>query len=123
MMSEPPGGADICTLAPPYPPCGGARFEGGRVPHLNSDRSPLVRIEVVDHLPDGRLVGRVESPHETVFVINGENLPADAKPYFAELEGVMREGIDSHMWERNLLPPPEEEEAPGEEETPDEGVA
>lgn len=87
------------------------------MPHLNWDRSPLVRIEVVDHLPDGRLVGRVESPHETVLVINGENLPDDARPYFDQLKGVMREGVESHLWERNPLPPPEDEE-----ETPDEDV-
>ncbi|MFB7910142.1 hypothetical protein ACFC1T_27270 [Kitasatospora sp. NPDC056076] len=88
------------------------------MPHLNiPDRSPLVRIEVVDHLPDGRLVARIESPHQTVFIVNGENLPDGFKPYLAEFEVLMQEAVESLMWQRSPLPPPE-----AEDETPDEGA-
>ncbi|NUQ95601.1 MAG: hypothetical protein HOY79_03225 [Streptomyces sp.] len=81
------------------------------------DKSPLVRIKVVDHLPDGRLVARVEAPQQTVFAVNGENMPDGFKPYLDEFEAVMQEAVESLTWERNPLHPPFEEE----DESPDEG--
>nr|BFD90668.1 hypothetical protein KitaXyl93_20280 [Kitasatospora sp. Xyl93] len=85
------------------------------MPHLN-DRSPIVRIEVVDHLPNGRLVARLEAPHCTTFVVNGEGLPEEVKPYFEEMEGLMREAVESALWNRNPLPPP-----PGDSGDPEPG--
>lgn len=89
------------------PSHGGASQEGGRVPHLN-DPSPLVRIEVADHLPDGRLVARVEAPHQTVFVVNGAKLPPGTGPLLKEFEDLMQEAVET-QWQRNPLTPPDED--------------
>ncbi|MFI6117429.1 hypothetical protein [Kitasatospora sp. NPDC051164] len=64
---------------------------------------------MADHLPDGRLVARVEAPHQTVFLVNGEKLPPGMDPFLREFEDVMREAVET-QWERNPLPPPYEDD-------------
>lgn len=112
-MIGPPGG-DVCTLAPSCVRLDGALTEGGRVPgqQQTEDVSPNVRIEVVDHLPQGRLVARVEAEHDTVFVVDEQGSAADFPTFLRQLEGVMQEAVESGTWERTPVHAPDHEQKP-----------
>lgn len=111
MMCRPPGGDDEPWLRA-YATLDGALTEGGRVPelHHNEDSTPRVRVEVVDHLPQGRRVARFESEHDTVIAVDNSdgNIPSD---FLCELEGVLREAVESGLWERNAHKPPSGDDA------------
>jgi hypothetical protein len=64
------------------------------------DPTPQVRIEVVDHLPPGRLVARAEAPHETVFLVLAGLTERDFPTFLSQLEGVMKEAVESQTWGR-----------------------
>lgn len=69
------------------------------------DQSPRVRIEFVDHLPQGRLVARFEVEHDTIFAVVVPK-PDEMAAFFQQFEGVMQEGVDS-MWSRARLQLPQ----------------
>jgi hypothetical protein len=60
----------------------------------------------VDHLPQGRLVARVEAEHDTVFVVDEPRSAANFHTFLQQLEGVMQEAVESRTWERKLASPP-----------------
>lgn len=63
----------------------------------DEDPTPQVQIERVDHLPDGRLVGRAEMPHETLILVC-DGAEKDFPAFLTELRGVLQEGVS--MWTR-----------------------
>lgn len=68
--------------------------------HYQEDSSPIVRVEVVDHLPQGRRVARFEAEHETVIAV--VNSPENFAEFLRQLEGVLQEAVESDTWRRNL---------------------
>jgi nitrogenase subunit NifH len=87
---------------------GGAAIDGSGVSEeqqIIEDQSPRVRIEVVDHLPQGRLVARFEVEHDTIFAVVVPR-PDQMFEFFRQFEGVMQEGVDS-MWSRARLQIPQ----------------
>jgi hypothetical protein len=77
--------------------------DGSGVPErqIIEDQSPHVRIEVVDHLPQGRFVARLEAEHDTIFAVVTPK-PDEFDAFLAQFEGVMQEGVDS-VWGRAHL--------------------
>lgn len=69
------------------------------------DASPHVRVEIVDALPQGRLVARIEAEHDTVIAAVVPE-PEDFPAFLNQLEGVLREAVESGAWNRNVLVPP-----------------
>jgi hypothetical protein len=75
--------------------------------HYQEDSSPIVRVEVVDHLPQGRRVARFEAEHETV--IAAVDPGKDFEGFLHELEGVLQEAVESQTWKRQPPHPPQED--------------
>lgn len=69
------------------------------------DSSPHVRVEPVDYLPQGRLVARIEAAHDTVIAAVPPK-PGEFPLFLSQLEGVLREAVESRTWSRNDLEPP-----------------
>ena len=67
------------------------------------DSNPRVRVEVVDHLPQGRLVARFETAHETVILV-AKDAFLDFPAFLCQLEAVLNEGVESDLWQRHLVP-------------------
>jgi hypothetical protein len=66
-----------------------------------------VRFEIVDHLPNGRLVARAEAPHETVFLVDEAGAVKDFPRFLEQIEGCCQEAVASQAWARNFLFPPD----------------
>lgn len=56
-------------------------------------------------LPQGRLVARIEAPHDTVIAAVVPK-PDEFHTFLSQLEGVLQEAVDSGTWNRNSLSPP-----------------
>jgi len=71
------------------------------------DPTPQVRFEIVDHLPNGRLVARAEVAHETVFLVDAARAQQNFPLFLRQFEGVCQEAVASRMWARSFVFPPD----------------